>query len=568
VRGKCSPYEAVDLDLELDPKTKWHLPLPFKPTRDEYNQFECHCYCNEKSMACFIQDPYTELKEPFLYNPCAKNNYLSMRRLAAVNNKPDPKILRQFKHYVDGILKTEIYPMIDQYFQYDVNQWFNHLNAAKQDQVAQFIPGSDRYIPYSLPEEIDTNYENFVKTEKQLGSINEWPKTRAICSPTSALKYLMGPPVLALEKLFKKKFLGYRVPLTWDEQEKELMNDYMEGFTQQLSGDASGYDNSRTIELKRIVDFPIYRYLQEKGMITHVSKQQWEAVFKEYRKVKMVVRINKRMVNLGSMSILGRTFSGSPDTTFMNTITMALVIRFIHEHLLKMNPLEYKPWTKGDDFAVRYQIGADLEKIKKAYYQVFALKTKGYQQGETHGLGLTAKFLQQGGIENMEFCSQEFFWNRGAIKIVRIIERVIDNDPWSRKLAQGGINTQVCFAIMEAAQKWSRGNNIFTAIYTKIIESTKQRIVKNKIGKSKERLPLLLDNQNYSDRIGGYWEQQQLIERISEQTIDPYDYENHINQKYGLSYVDIINKLALDWNTAYEVIYGEDEEKKDDSVLR
>lgn len=55
------------------------------------------------------------------------------------------------------------------------------------------------------------------------------------------------------------------------------------------------------------------------------------------------------------MEVIGKTFSGSPDTTLMNTIRMVMYNRYVNEFMTDLIPdVHYKLWVKGDDVVCFY----------------------------------------------------------------------------------------------------------------------------------------------------------------------------------------------------------------------
>lgn len=246
-------------------------------------------------------------------------------------------------------------------------------------------------------------YNNFVKSEKQFG---EDSKTRCICSPNGYYKYIMGPVTLELERVLTSRFFGYGAPKNWADLEDYLDETESLGLIKTTQLDGSGFDLTQHVELKRIVDFQIYQYLANKNLITHVDKDDFLAVAKAERRIINLKNVkNNHIVSYGQVEITGKTFSGSCDTTLMNTLRMALYNRFVMEHHMKCRPdVDYRLLTKGDD-VVNFH-NQDFSNVIKNYNYVFtpidAYKRK---NDIINGLGQIAKFYKNGGFVNVDFCS-------------------------------------------------------------------------------------------------------------------------------------------------------------------
>ena len=159
-----------------------------------------------------------------------------------------------FEEFVNEVFEKEIIPILDK-FDYNVNEWMNHLTAKKQEEV----------LPYHLGAPIKpdwmTEYSTFCKREKQIqDSQDKMPKNRAIACPHNSKKYVCGPVIWALESFFAKSFKGYCGGKNWNELEDLFTQYYHEGFVHTLQGDGSAFDSTQTANLKHI-DRLIANYL-------------------------------------------------------------------------------------------------------------------------------------------------------------------------------------------------------------------------------------------------------------------------------------------------------------------
>ena len=334
-KGNCTKYEDL-AKIEVDEKNSKlvSLKIPINPTKAEYESYPCGCESSVKYMASMVPTP---INKPYLYNACAKNNFSAVRRLLMKYVEPDPNTLVKFEKFVDKIIVNEISPMLED-FDYDHIKWFNHLQLSKQNEVITYLNHKDniKYDVLTIPDKVEQEYTNFVKTEKQAFSckcsleqcICEKPKTRCICAPNAYLKYVMGPITLQLEAIFKKNFKGYKVPLTYGDMELELDKYEREGYNVTLQSDGKGFDNTQYQEIKDIVDKKIYRLIRDK--VHHVPLDHFDQAFLQgdWRSIIIKYSEDKSLKSMGKVKVRGKTFSGSLDTTLMNTIRMSLYHRY------------------------------------------------------------------------------------------------------------------------------------------------------------------------------------------------------------------------------------------------
>ena len=103
----------------------------------------------------------------------------------------------------------------------------------------------------------------------------------------------------------------------------------------------------------KYLTFKIYEYLSDNDYIYHVTPQLFKHISTQrYRKLVAKLFYDKKTIVIGRANIDATTFSGSPDTTFMNTLTNASVGRFIFEdkNNLNLQPEDYEIFTSGDDY--------------------------------------------------------------------------------------------------------------------------------------------------------------------------------------------------------------------------
>lgn len=418
---------------------KWGLNIPFDLNKEDYLKLRCDKKCpGLKKIIPVIQQANPIL----IYHDCIANNYSSMRRDCIGLPKPEEKLLKRFEIFTEKIFDKEIKPLLQE-FEYSMNAYYNHLDVKQQSNLMK----------------VDKNklqrrhYGNFCKLEKQeVTSITKNPKNRNIASPNEEYKYVMGPVVYRLEQIFKKKFKGYSSGRSWSERETVLNQRRLRGLTKLVQGDGSGFDRTQYAALKRYCEMRIYKYLAEAGHIYHVD----EATFLAQALCETITFNVQQMgkngkyvefTKLGKVTKTGTVQSGNCDTTFGNTLRMAMYNRFIMEELLLLNDWQYDLDCAGDDFATHVIPTISDNEIRWAYYTAFRPQIKGEDHTINHGLGQILKYLKIGSIETSDFCSTETFWSEHlqSYKIIRKIDRFMTLTAWSRKCLQLSKKDQLAY---------------------------------------------------------------------------------------------------------------------------
>jgi hypothetical protein len=378
-------------------------------------------------------------------------------------------------------------------------------------------------------------YENFVKTEKQFAVSGEAPKTRCICSPSAYCKYICGPIVLELERNFKNHFFGYKVPANWEKMEDELMRLDNLGFKHTLQLDGSGFDLTQSFPLKQIVDWKVYE--RTKNYELHTDYKNFEKIYKRDRRIiKCMVRQKGKCKEYGSIEVSGKTFSGSPDTTLMNTIRMVMYNRYVNEHLTKLKPyIDYWLWVKGDDVVCFYKDDLEMRLAHSNYLKVFT--SKGNIQ--PHGLGQIAKFYKIGNIEDIDFCSINVIKTLdNRYKVIRNIKSIATKENYSLKAAKYTQEELLEYhqSILTSVDKWVGGNNMLKQYYECIHNNQKvtrkswldqlSSLLKRKKKKPEERKIRLTSDKpdhQYLDRYLSYEEHLKIDERQTTTPLEDID---------------------------------------------
>lgn len=547
-------YNLLDLEQQ---------PIKLK---DTYEKYECTCdkqLTKGKRMYKLLQVQNMSL--PKIYHACWKNNMSAMLRMLVQCPKPEEKITTLFAAWFERIFDVEIKPLLKN-FTYCQLAWFNHLPKKKQQEVypyfKELIPHD--YVPITMEEIREYNtYTNFVKSEKQFGAT---AKTRCICSPCAAYKFIMGPVTYALEQIFKNNFVGYKVPKTWSGMEEKLDEFEAEGLTATVQLDGKSFDMTQNIYLKEIVDHKIYDYISE--YVHHVPIDVFRAVSTvRTRKVIPTCVTGDTVTQFGYVKLEGQVFSGSMDTTLMNTIRMSCFVRFC-QYLAKNATMvngevrlvsdfdisfdsEFKTWVKGDDTTV-FTTPENAILLEQAISWVFATEAQWLEKQDiVHGLGLISKFVKIGTIIDFDFCSTMAIRTQHGYKILRKLENIVNKEHLSVKVGQMDMDSYNNDLITSAKCWLGKEQNILSQYFELVHPFTIGAKPINKYGAAKDYIPTEFKYEDaYID-----WDYKIQEERYSERSFTTDELEASILEQVDcdtlIPYIEEIKMRLLENNINY-----------------
>lgn len=396
---------------------------------------EIPCTCvnsTNKKKSTFLQILPTGVNtgKVILYNTCQRTLFAAFKRQLKSTPKPDVQLIKEFiefsKNFIDKHIKDKL-----QNFDYSYNNWYNHLTQGKQKKMDSLN------IQKEILKYKGVTYDLMCKKEIQ----QDGGKNRAISQIQDFIKYVMGPVCWELEAWFTKYFPGYCGNKSAEQLEEFLEQSYNEGYINSLQGDGSAFDLSQHRECKEI-DKYIYQLIYDK--IYHVPQDLFRKIVEsDTRKLDASCYINKAKKKLYSSLITGTVFSGSSDTTLMNTIRMALYNHFTLYKAGLENEIDYKLKAKGDDFMILLRKTHKIKEIKEKYEEIWAMKSPEYDpmkpEDNYHpkGIGQILKFLKIGEFITLDFCSNFVLPykenNVQKFKILRRPERMIELAHYSRK---------------------------------------------------------------------------------------------------------------------------------------
>ena len=364
------------------------------------------CPCDHKLLyEQIFGDPIDQVDEVMAYKSCKHTIYAAAKRQMKAAATPNPKVADEFLAYAKSKIDEELGEYLKD-FGYSFQQWYNHLELKKQndmDLVIRYLNGDQNLTKSQLRTVLQENYEGICKVELQETN----GKPRMVCSIPKLTKYVMGPITWALEEIAEKHFNGYCGGKNLGEMAKEINAWASKGFTKVVQGDGHAFDNSQDITLKR-VDQYLYSRIREK--VYHVDTEIFDKIYQQEYKIMDVVytdKDSKQQKNLFRYKILGSVFSGDADTTLCNTMRMALYNRFVNDKAGLKWGKDYVCFAKGDDFYCLYQPEIRDDFIKANYYKYFLPENPNPKKPDTrvYGLGQILKMLEFGELKDLAFCS-------------------------------------------------------------------------------------------------------------------------------------------------------------------
>lgn len=483
---------------------------------DQIVDLPCSCNGDQQPAAYRL---YNVEKNVLVWNNCTRTLFASLKRHLAAVPLPEEKSLQRFYKFAKQVIDE--LPLYD--FDYSFTQWFNHLTYKQQQELYK---DGELVIPENKP----CVYDMFCKREIQLYE-EDLPKTRAICGPQPEDKLVLGPITWALEDFMANYLEGYCGGKNWDDLEQQLAQFYDEGYTVLVQGDGSGFDRTQSHELKEI-DRIIYNAIADK--VHHVPVDIFlTKANSRHRKIRGYTFENGKRLILKA-KVDGTVMSGNPDTTLMNTVRMALYIRFMaHEA-----GIEAKYLAKGDDFAIFCRSRKDADLLSVQFDKYWSPKNANLNR--PYGLGLVLKFLTIGDYTTFDFCSTHLIcdFEHGKFKIVRQWDRIINQGAYSQSmLSMSGYEKHLHIkALCQTMQAWSLDMKFYKDYLTEMDQladtypSTGK--LRNKSYPSRIRLPDDGHRHRTDNRSGLGYQVDRLLERKSTLNLDDC-VEEFMLEKHG-----------------------------------
>jgi thiaminase len=433
--GSCGLPGMQKEILNHIPDTKLHkiMPNDFNYTHSTpIDQILCACKSNVNK-AKKILPTGIDTKQIVVFNPCAKSLFAAFWRQIRTNPIFKKQTIMTFQNYCDTFFDLHISHLLDD-FEYSLDEWVNELDTlSKQKEIIEYYLNTcnDRTQPNELSKDTCTS---FPKTEKQSydGDMDtvyckcKLCKNRCISACPASVKYVMGPVINALEKVFHKHVPGYKTKYpsysqkqgkisTWDELEECYDTLHATGYNNTVDIDGSAWDSTMHYDIKYLV-FKIYNYLVDHNKIHHVDSQLFKLIAtKRTRQMVAKTFIEGRSFVVASAMVDSTTFSGWPDTTFLNTTINAIVTRFTYAHI-GYDETDMHVQCAGDDGTTFLtHIKPNLQtKIKTIWTE----------------LGLIPKKVDLGNIADVTYCSTEViqYFEKCTTKF-KIVQQVHRLDP-------------------------------------------------------------------------------------------------------------------------------------------
>lgn len=490
--------------------------------------------------------PTGENDKPVIcYNSCLRTLFAASKRQLKRVFPPDKEELNRFTKWVDKVFKQEIEPLLTD-FDYSYSEWFNHLPANKQKLMKQVRMMHKAGVPF--PEIVA--YTMFCKQELQF----EGGKNRAICGISDEVQYVIGPVCWALEKV-ATKIRGYCGGASYEDLERNF-REYarIKGFEYVLQGDGSGFDLSQHSELKHI-DRLIYSTVADK--VWHVPKSLFlKYANAEYKQFSSKYYEDKKAKTMMKAVIKGTVFSGSSDTTLMNTIRQALYVRYTMERAGLKWETDFLVKAKGDDFMVFTHYND--KNYEKMFFDVWSPKEKKPLETDynPYGLGIILKFLTVGHFDSIDFCSTVAIPNgHQSWKLARMPHRMNPLAHYTRRglryndLTMAQYLEDLAVSLEQSCKGMPFYQSYIDAYRARAVmfrEKAKNQKVHIKLGQVKETMPddghKHRDNPDtlYDYKYGKDWYYQQQFRRSSME-VDPDNVYAFLLNRYNMTRTDVEN---------------------------
>jgi hypothetical protein len=433
---------------------KWNYKFPPFITREFFEAQKC--VSNNHVAVVQIMPVLATAPRILFYDSCFMGLVAACKRHVIRVPDGSDTVLDNIENYMFRIILPELRILLKD-FHYSLDVYYNHLTSSQQLEF-------DRLDLTTLGKR---NCCVFCKGEKQQQA-NEPPKNRCISAMCAQHKYVMGAVVYALEQ-YMKKFKGYGGGLNWIQTgecyDRWAKNDYTV-----IQSDVSGMDRSVKMRLKNIIFDNIYKLIEDK--VQHVDRALWD--LHAYPILTTMIAksfVDKSIVDLGSATVEGTVFSGSCDTTLMNTLVTVIIQRYTLDTYLSNYDYDLK--GKGDDSVVVVFGKPDTIDIRNAYARVYyftdQIKSPYMASYFKHGCGMTLKFLQiSDSIDDIDFCSTNCFFckNCNKYRVTRKIDRFIELSPWSSAVVNLPNTVRLAYYqnLYDSNNKWMKGLPIFTQL--------------------------------------------------------------------------------------------------------
>lgn len=403
----------------------------FKVLNNDYNYTlgtnvkDVLCTCTRKPIAKYILPPTENSQHVISYPDCARVLYTAfMRQLRSSENKISKNLLSRYHTFCDRFFDEKIEQLLTD-FTYDVEAWMNHIaTLKKQNEVLIYYNNYKKGLldHHSYAAGYNYAYTMFAKKEKQIVP-GKKPKCRAISAAPPFVKWVMGPVVQKLEKIFHGAVDGYKMShngkpcKTWNDIEDMYEDNYRMGLNTIIDIDGSAWDSTQHYGMKYLTN-KIYKYLYDHNKIKHIDSELfYKVAIQRKRKLTAKCYVNGKTKVIFSALIDSTTFSGSPDTTFMNTVSNLSLNHFIFAEY-GISPDKYRLSTAGDDFNCCIAQEHNTKHLRTFIDSVW------------RGLGLLPKYVLHGDYSNITYCSTNVIPYKDAdgnakFKVVRQMDRML-----------------------------------------------------------------------------------------------------------------------------------------------
>jgi len=417
---------------------------------------------------------HTHLRTPTIKHHCPRTDLAASLRACSNKVTEDPQVFDKFETWFrDTYIPNFVGYLENEEVKVNLDDWLDSgrypINYRKKLRKAFDIEKwTDSKLTYEAFPKIEMQFTEVMHTQKdtELNTVKE----RQICGPSDEKKCLANAFVNELERIAHKYFKPYCGRKDWmmtcETIEKGLQNVINIIFG---AADGSGFDMSQLQRHNKLMNELIMECANHKNVVFDEPLTKEGLLRALQDSIILNVSVNKGDLKYTAQ---GRA-SGDGWTTFGNTM---LMIAYYMYAFKIANIEDFFLLVKGDD--VLLGISAEQKQaFESAHAQLFTNRKDKHQ----HGLAQICTDIKWGGIEDMDFLSNHFFFTgKGRLRMTRIPARVFQTISWSTKMVNVPVKDvltvqrELCYSKGMCLRAWGRGLPMWEVLADKMIELGKQ----------------------------------------------------------------------------------------------
>lgn len=375
------------------------------------------------AMQIFPIMKHLEYRIPTIKHHCPCTEAAAARRNCSNQVSADPGMVDELRLYAKNIFFPKLLQDISgQVVKVSLKDYINKFEPNRRNRLLKL---SESYENWD-DNKIDI-MGGFAKIEMQftktlwyqLHDKENDVKERMIVSPDDLKKIWANAFINAVELLLGKCCSWYSGADNWPELASKLQEMDCRGGVW-VAADGSGFDMTQYAWANQLMN-DIFLQIFDSHEVEHDLKIE-KTMVRKCLEASLLLDVKTNVV---SYKVEGRA-SGDGWTSCGNTILNALYWHFTAYRVgVELRGSKFK-----SDDSLQLLADSDIERWKASVDQVFTHK----KDKHTHGLGQICKMMIFGTIEEVEYLSCHFFYQKGKLRVVRIPARVVQTNSFSTKV--------------------------------------------------------------------------------------------------------------------------------------